>query len=40
MEYVHSVLCETYMVQWYFIELCTIGGGVHMDWVYVHYATC
>ena len=26
--YVHFVLCETYMVQWYFIDLWSIGGYI------------
>ena len=25
--YVHSSICETYLVQWYCINLCSIGGG-------------
>ena len=25
--YVHSAICETYLVQWYSIELWSIGGG-------------
>ena len=27
--YVHSVICETYSVQWYSIDLWPIGGGRH-----------
>ena len=26
-EYVHSSICETYLVQWYCIDLSSIGGG-------------
>ena len=25
--YVHSAICATYVVQWYFIDLCSHGGG-------------
>ena len=25
--YVHSAICETYLVQWYSMDLCLIGGG-------------
>ena len=25
--YVHSSICETYLVQWYYIDLWSIGGG-------------
>ena len=25
--YVHSFICETYLVQWYSIDLWSIGGG-------------
>ena len=38
--YVHSSICETYLVQWYSIDLWSIGGGIHLPWVYVHSSTC
>ena len=35
--YMHSAICETYLVKWYCIGLRSIGGGA---WVYVYYAVC
>ena len=29
---------ETYVVLWFCRGLCSIGGGVNLPWVYVHYA--
>ena len=38
--YVHSSICETYLVMWYCIDLLLIRGGVvgSLPWVYVHSA--
>ena len=38
--YLHSAICETYLVQWYSIDLWSIGGGILLPWVYVHSSTC
>ena len=38
--YVHSAICDTYVVQWYSIHLLSIGVGVHVSSVYVHSAIC
>ena len=38
--YVHSPICETYLVQWYSIDVWWIGGGVHLPQVYVHVSIC
>ena len=38
--YVHSSICETYLMQLYSIDLLSIGGGVHLHWVYVNSAIC
>ena len=39
---VHSTLYETYLLQWFSRNLCSIGegGGVNLPWVYVHSALC
>ena len=37
--YVHSAICETYVVQWYSIDLWSLEG-VHLPQVYVHSAIC
>ena len=29
---------ETYLVQWFCKDLCSIGRGVHLLWLYVHCA--
>ena len=26
--YVHFSICETYFLYWFFLDLCSIGGGV------------
>ena len=37
--YVHSAIYETYLVQWFSIDLCSIGEGVgQCARVYVHSA--
>ena len=36
--YVHSAICDTYVVQWYSIHLLSIGMGVYICSVYVHSA--
>ena len=38
--YVHSAIYETYLVQWFSRDLCTIVGrvGVSLPWVYLHSA--
>ena len=36
----HSAICETYLVQWYSIDLLSIGVGVDVSSVYVHSAIC
>ena len=34
--YVHSSICETYLVKVVFRDLCSIGGGgVSLSWVYM-----
>ena len=40
--YVHSAICETYVVQWCCIDLWSVRGGcgVSLQWVYVHSAIC
>ena len=38
--YVHSAICETYLVQWCSIYLLSIGVGVDVFSVYVHSAIC
>ena len=38
--YVHSSTCETYLVKWHFIDLLSIGVGIHVSSVYVHSAIC
>ena len=40
--YVHSSICETYLVYWSSRDLCSIGGGggVSLPWVYVHSSIC
>ena len=32
-------ISETYFVQWHSIDLWSIGGGLHLTWVYVHSST-
>ena len=35
--YVHSSICETYLVYWFSRDLCLNGGrGIHVPLVYVH----
>ena len=39
--YVHSAICETYLISWYFIDLLSSGvWRVHVSSVYVHFAVC
>ena len=41
--YVHSAICETYLVQQYSIDLLSLklwGGDVDVSSVYVHSAIC
>ena len=39
--YVHSAICESYLVKWYSIDLLSIGvEGVDVSSVYVHSAIC
>ena len=39
--YVHSSICETYLVYWFSRDLCLIGGrGIHLPLVYVHSSIC
>ena len=38
--YVHFAICENCMVYWYFIDLWSIGGGLHLPRVYVHFVIC
>ena len=39
--YVHSAICDTYLVYWYFIDVLSIGvWGVDVSSVYVHSAIC
>ena len=37
--YVHSAICEMYIMLWYSIDLWSIVG-VHLPWVYVHSSIC
>ena len=39
--YVHSVICDTYVGQWYCIELLLVGmWGLDVFSVYVHCVIC
>ena len=38
--YVHSAICETYLVYGIPYIYCQLGKGVHVSTVYVHSAIC
>ena len=40
MVYVHSDICETYLVQWYSIDLWSIGEVVHLPEIDMHSGIC